>query len=53
MFLGYALRSVHQSNTGLTAQLSLANSACNAFGRDAQDLTIQVTYETSSRYVCT
>ncbi|KAF8174420.1 galactose mutarotase-like domain-containing protein, partial [Pholiota molesta] len=46
---GYALRSVHQGNTGLTAQLSLANSACNAFGRDAQDLTIQVTYETSSR----
>ncbi|KAF9472639.1 hypothetical protein BDN70DRAFT_844291 [Pholiota conissans] len=46
---GYNLRSVKQSNIGLTAQLSLAQTACNAFGHDAKDLTIQVTYETNTR----
>lgn len=49
--LGYTLRSVKQTNTGLTASLGLAGAACNAFGHDITNLTIQVTYETSSRYV--
>lgn len=47
---GYTLRSIKQTNTGLTASLSLAGPACNAFGQDIANLTIQVTYETSSRY---
>ncbi|KJA17650.1 glycoside hydrolase family 31 protein [Hypholoma sublateritium FD-334 SS-4] len=46
---GYTLRSVKQTNTGLTASLDLAGPACNAFGQDIANLTIQVTYETSSR----
>ena len=49
--LGYTLHSVKQTNTGLTASLGLAGPACNAFGHDIAELTIQVTYETSSRYV--
>lgn len=49
---GYKLSGLKKSKHGLKAQLSLAGAACNAFGQDIQDLTIQVTYETSSRYVC-
>lgn len=50
LLLGYTLRSIKQNSTGLTAQLSLADAACNAFGRDILELTIQVTYETNTRY---
>ncbi|PPQ90718.1 hypothetical protein CVT25_005026 [Psilocybe cyanescens] len=46
---GYQLNSLKQTNTGLTAKLSLKGQACNAFGTDVADLTIQVTYETNSR----
>ncbi|KDR73230.1 hypothetical protein GALMADRAFT_251812 [Galerina marginata CBS 339.88] len=46
---GYQLNSLKESNTGLTARLSLKGAACNAFGADVSDLTIEVTYETSSR----
>ncbi|KAF5391185.1 hypothetical protein D9757_003120 [Collybiopsis confluens] len=46
---GYSLHTLQESNTGLTAQLSLAGPACNAFGTDYQNLTIQVTYETDTR----
>ncbi|KAF5391184.1 hypothetical protein D9757_003121 [Collybiopsis confluens] len=46
---GYLLHSLEESNTGLTAQLSLAGAACNAFGIDFENLTIQVTYETDTR----
>jgi alpha-glucosidase len=46
---GYRLSSLHQTQTGLTARLSLNGHACNAFGQDINDLTIQVTYETTTR----
>ncbi|KAF5391079.1 hypothetical protein D9757_003119 [Collybiopsis confluens] len=46
---GYSLHAVEATGTGLTAQLSLAGPACNAFGTDYQNLTIQVTYETETR----
>ncbi|KIL65252.1 glycoside hydrolase family 31 protein [Amanita muscaria Koide BX008] len=46
---GYKLQSVQETNTGLKAQLQLAGQACNAFGHDVDALTVEVTYETSSR----
>lgn len=46
---GYVLGSLKQRSTGLTAQLSLAGPACNAFGRDISKLTVQVTYESETR----
>ncbi len=47
---GYTLDSLKETETGLTAQLNLAGDACNAFGNDIANLTIQVTYETETRY---
>ncbi|KAF7966062.1 hypothetical protein HWV62_40232 [Athelia sp. TMB] len=46
---GYTVNSLAETYSGLTAQLSLSGSACNAFGRDVVNLTVQVTYETESR----
>ena len=51
-YLGYELQSLTETNTGLTAHLRLAGPACNAFGTDVDSLTVEVTYETQSRYVC-
>jgi alpha-glucosidase len=47
---GYTLRDLSETQNGLTAKLDLAGPACNAFGADIANLTIQVTYETQSRY---
>ncbi|KAF8815919.1 hypothetical protein BYT27DRAFT_7186387 [Phlegmacium glaucopus] len=46
---GYKLGSLEENDAGLTARLSLMGPACNAFGQDISDLTVQVTYETNSR----
>ncbi|KAI0056891.1 hypothetical protein BV25DRAFT_1831780 [Artomyces pyxidatus] len=46
---GYKLGSLKQTVHGVTAQLHLAGSACNAFGEDIANLTLQVTYETETR----
>ncbi|EIW75810.1 glycoside hydrolase family 31 protein [Coniophora puteana RWD-64-598 SS2] len=46
---GYTLQDLKQSDTGLTAHLNLAGEACNAFGNDIQNLTVEVTYETQQR----
>ncbi|KAJ6528271.1 glycosyl hydrolases family 31-domain-containing protein [Mycena vulgaris] len=46
---GYTLHALSETKSGLTARLSLAGAACNAFGTDVANLTIQVTYETESR----
>ncbi|KAF8890700.1 glycosyl hydrolases family 31-domain-containing protein [Infundibulicybe gibba] len=46
---GYTLGSLHESQNGLTARLSMAGPACNAFGTDIHNLTIQVTYESKTR----
>ncbi|KZS93448.1 hypothetical protein SISNIDRAFT_507539 [Sistotremastrum niveocremeum HHB9708] len=46
---GYTLSDLKSSAQGLTASLSLAGAACNAFGNDISNLTLEVTYETTSR----
>ncbi|KLO16236.1 glycoside hydrolase family 31 protein [Schizopora paradoxa] len=46
---GYSLSFLKTTSTGLTAKLNLAGPACNAFGSDIANLTIEVTYETQSR----
>ncbi|KAJ8580637.1 hypothetical protein M405DRAFT_854975 [Rhizopogon salebrosus TDB-379] len=46
--LGYTLGSLQESDIGLTAQLTLAGPACNAFGLDISDFTIEVTYQSLS-----
>ena len=38
-----------EKKNGLRAQLSLAGPACNEFGHDISNLTIEVTYETKTR----
>ncbi|KAH8977329.1 glycosyl hydrolases family 31-domain-containing protein [Lactarius hatsudake] len=46
---GYVLDSFVENRSGFTAQLNLAGRPCNAFGDDILNLTIRVTYETTSR----
>ncbi|KAF9235080.1 glycoside hydrolase family 31 protein [Melanogaster broomeanus] len=45
---GYTLGSLTESVYGLTAQLLLAGTACNAFGTDVQNLTIEATYQSQT-----
>ena len=49
--IGYSLTSLKNTEYGLTADLSLAGEACNAFGLDISNLTIEVTYESQTRWV--
>lgn len=42
---GYSARNVQKRRNGLTADLKLAGKACNAYGKDLKDLTLEVTYE--------
>ena len=51
MILGYTLSSLHETDNGLQARLDLAGPACNAFGHDIANLTLEVTYDTQSRCV--
>ena len=44
---GYTASNVVQSKTGLTADLHLADDACNVYGRDLVDLRLMVEYQTS------
>lgn len=48
---GYAVDSAQTEHTtnGLKAHLQLAGDACNAFGEDVQNLTLEATYETKER----
>ncbi|KAJ3492786.1 hypothetical protein NLG97_g5149 [Lecanicillium saksenae] len=46
---GYEASDVKTTDTGLTAKLSLAGKACNAYGDDLKDLILEVTYETDNR----
>ncbi|EPQ61327.1 hypothetical protein GLOTRDRAFT_119185 [Gloeophyllum trabeum ATCC 11539] len=46
---GYTLSGLKETQTGLTANLVLAGPACNAFGHDIANLTIDVIYETLNR----
>ncbi|KAK0260433.1 hypothetical protein LTS00_018172 [Friedmanniomyces endolithicus] len=46
---GYKAGNVQTSDTGLTASLSLAGTACNAYGTDLTDLTLTVEYQANQR----
>lgn len=46
---GYDASNVETTANGLTADLSLAGEACNAYGRDIEDLRLSVNYDSASR----
>ncbi|KAL5495907.1 hypothetical protein ACEPAI_1371 [Sanghuangporus weigelae] len=46
---GYILQSLQNTSTGFVAGLTLAGPACNAFGNDVANLTVEVSYESQSR----
>jgi alpha-glucosidase len=43
---GYEVSNVRTTSSGLTADLTLAGAACNAYGDDLESLRLEVTYET-------
>lgn len=42
---GYKASNVKTTGSSLTADLKLAGSACNVYGKDLTHLTLEVTYE--------
>ncbi|EIW82144.1 glycoside hydrolase family 31 protein [Coniophora puteana RWD-64-598 SS2] len=46
---GYNAENVNAQASQLTADLVLAGNACNVFGKDAEKLKLEVTYETEDR----
>ncbi len=46
---GYKASNVQTTANGLTADLSLAGQACNAYGDDLRNLKLTVSYETGTR----
>ncbi|KAI1778152.1 glycoside hydrolase family 31 protein [Hypoxylon cercidicola] len=46
---GYTASNVVKTASGLTADLTLAGEACNVYGADLQDLTLEVSYDTATR----
>jgi alpha-glucosidase len=46
---GYQGSNVQYSDTGLTADLTLAGAACNIYGTDIESLSLTVEYQTDSR----
>lgn len=44
---GYSASDVINTDAGLTARLSLAGPACNAYGADVQNLRLAVNYDSS------
>lgn len=45
---GYKASNVKTTSSSLTADLSLAGPACNVYGDDLKDLTLEVVYETGT-----
>lgn len=45
---GYAASNIQTTATGLTADLTLAGVACNAYSNDVKDLRLLVNYDTST-----
>jgi alpha-glucosidase len=43
---GYSASNVETSSTGLSADLSLAGSPCNSYGKDIENLRLTVSYDT-------
>ncbi|XDG04336.1 hypothetical protein ABKA04_003951 [Annulohypoxylon sp. FPYF3050] len=46
---GYKASNVVKTASGLTADLTLAGEACNVYGTDLKDLTLEVSYDTETR----
>lgn len=46
---GYQALNVEETSSGLTADLSLLGQACNVYGTDVQQLTLEVEYQAQSR----
>ncbi|KXJ90785.1 family 31 glycosyl hydrolase [Microdochium bolleyi] len=46
---GYKASNVKTTDTGLTADLTLAGTACNVYGTDLNDLVLSVSYDTETR----
>ncbi|KAI1762859.1 glycoside hydrolase family 31 protein [Hypoxylon sp. FL1150] len=46
---GYTASNVVKTASGLTADLALAGEACNVYGSDLQNLTLEVSYDTETR----
>ncbi|KAI1389954.1 glycoside hydrolase family 31 protein [Hypoxylon trugodes] len=46
---GYTASNVIKTASGLTADLTLAGEACNVYGTDLKDLTLEVSYDTETR----
>ncbi|KAI2469457.1 glycoside hydrolase family 31 protein [Annulohypoxylon bovei var. microspora] len=46
---GYTASNVVKTASGLTADLTLAGDACNVYGTDLKDLTLEVSYDTETR----
>ncbi|KAL2071530.1 hypothetical protein VTL71DRAFT_12765 [Oculimacula yallundae] len=46
---GYKASNIKTSASTLTADLTLAGTACNAYSDDLKDLTLEVVYETNDR----
>ena len=45
---GYNAQNVQTNGASITADLSLAGTACNVYGNDTQSLKLEVTYETGA-----
>lgn len=43
---GYSASNVEVTDSSITADLTLAGDACDAYGTDLEELTLEVTYET-------
>lgn len=46
---GYTASNVQESSYGVKADLTLAGQACNAYGNDIRDLTLDVQYQSKER----
>lgn len=44
---GYKASNVKTTSSSVTADLTLAGTACNVYGDDLESLTLEVVYETS------
>ena len=42
---GYKASNVETTDNGMTASLTLAGTACNAYGTDLEELTLTVEYQ--------
>lgn len=43
---GYKASNFQTTDTGLTAELTLAGTACNVYGTDLDNLVLSVSYDT-------